>query len=155
MYIKYDRNTFDLPVTYKAYPSKKDARVVWYVGQCKNEADHLYCQTWNHEGLVGRTITIDVEGVPTELYGPWVGNAYSLFLDTGYDCKDKHLISYEIQTLDGQMLFAQYNQIVGFYTAKEMAELYANQVQEPVRVIQRSYGGGFDQCVYPIKSKPE
>lgn len=151
--IEYNHNTFKRPVTYKAYPSKLNSKVTWYVGQCKNEADYLYCQTWNHEGFGGRTFTIDVEGVQTEFHGPWLGNPDSLLRDTDYDCTDKHLISYELRTKDGKFIMGQYNQLLRFNTGRDYAQSCANDLQEPVLLTQRSFNGGSEGLVYPEENK--
>lgn len=66
---------------------------VWLVAVQPNEADNIYVSGGpNSQGFGGAILTFELEGGGVvKLQGPWHSNSHSLFADTGYDCRDKHL----------------------------------------------------------------
>lgn len=68
-------------------------RGVWLVAVQENEGDNVYFHNprdKHSEGFAGRTLEFSLEdGTIYQAKGPWKSNADDLFLDTGYDAREK------------------------------------------------------------------
>lgn len=79
--------------TYKKLQGKSGN--IWYISIIdKNIGDHIYVDTKNpnSNGFGGSTLSFQLDdGTIDRVKGPWHSGADSLFCDTGYDLRDKHL----------------------------------------------------------------
>lgn len=146
----------------------------WYVAIQENEADNIYVTPDVREtkpgykgfqGFGGATIPFELEdGTIDQVMGPWHSNSTALFLDTGYDIRDKHLTFGVIARDCGQNPKNPYGQgimidviwmdekpTVGkFERVSEIAQDIANKEGKPVICYSRSTGGSSRGPVKPL-----
>lgn len=123
---------------------------VWYVGVTENRADHIWVSTSNKNGCAGREIRFTLMGGRTTdvVEGPWNSNAEHLYMDTGLDIRNMHLIGYTIKTKGGEVLEDFYG-LCRFKQCEERTQKLADERYEYVIAEQRSSGGGYTMTVVP------
>lgn len=123
---------------------------VWYVGVTENRADHIWVSTSNKHGCAGREIRFTLMGGRTTdiVTGPWNSNPEHLYMDTGFDVRNMHLIKYTIKTKGGEVLEDFYG-LCHFKQCEERAQKLADVRHGYVVADQTSAGGSYTMTVAP------
>ena len=148
----------------------------WLVANQKDPASNIYVSAHPMElvpgykgfmGFGGRTLSFMLEdGSVEELRGPWHANADSLFADTGYDIRDKHLTfgviglnreyrngCYGGVTITG-VIYKDDDWVVGkFNRIMKLAQELANSRNERLCYFQKSAEGSCCCFVNPKKEE--
>jgi len=147
----------------RIYKKIKGKRGNWYIALQENAADniyHGYSDGTYSEGFGGRTLTFKLEdGTEDKVQGPWHSNDDSLFSDTGYDIRDKHLTRGIISKgKEGNFYKEVYKDVV-YYDEKpvlgefdripKMAQKLANELNCELYYSVKTSGGGSSFFVKP------
>lgn len=146
--------------TYKLFYGKSGKR--WLVANQPNEGDNVYVEgEKNSDGFGGRILTFKLmDGTTVGLKGPWHSNADTLFEDTEYNARDKHLTigivakyvkpDYYKGDLFTSILHLDKEPVIGEYDrVQKIAQEFANKLKHEVRYAMKSTGGGSSGPVKP------
>lgn len=136
----------------------------WLIADQINEADNIYVEgNKNSDGFGGRTLDFTlVSGEIISLKGPWHSNSDSLYLDTEYDCRDKHYtcgvvaLNRESDWRKGDkyidILYKDEGYTLGeFNRIKKIAQKIANKINKGVYYYSQSMGGSISSFIEPEK----
>ena len=140
--------------TYKKIVGKSGT---WLISIQDNEADNIYFASNSgkrSDGFGGATLEFVLEnGQIEEVQGPWHSNSDSLYSDTGYDVRDKHLTrgiiakdikrgpNWEDEYID--VLHYDEVPVIGKYKRiEDLAQELANEHNCRVYYAMKSSGGG-------------
>lgn len=139
------------------------SKAIWYVGDCEEKAQQVFCSNNDKHGFGGSTLTFPlVDGTEDKVKGPWHGNADSLFSDTGIDVQNLHytqgIISEERSrlgppsyfTVMKNVLYRDEIPIMGeFYRVTKIAMEMAKKLNKTLCCYSESRGGSSCGFIYP------
>ena len=133
----------------------------------RNEGDNIYVTARpiekGYRGFwQGYTLNFKLEdGTIDSVQGPWYSNSNSLFLDTGYDIRDKHytfgVISRAMESVSNpysaimkDVIYKDEGPVIGnFNRVEKLAEDFANKEGKPIFCYSESSGGSSRGMIKP------
>ena len=139
------------------------SKSIWYVGDCEEKAQHVFCSNNDKHGFGGSDLKFLLKNGTVDIVkGPWHGNADSLFSDTGIDVRNLHYIqgiisegrsstgSPSYYTIMKHVLYRDEKPIMGnFHRVTFMAMEMAKKMDKRLYCYSESRGGSSCGLIYP------